>query len=251
MERRRIGRLLGVTFVVSAALRLTGFIELFVGAVTSVRETAGNIAAFWLPLVGAWILLLGVGWALDRGVRTASNDGESEKSGESVDLDRLRVAEHPRTKIEALERNLDRAESVLEEQLRVLADTDDKAVRTVRVEVILLGAIASATQITRQTVPINIWMKVSGALVIGSIVAGIFTYSTSNPDFGPGPKYVYPNFENGDGRSEIYARLLKGYAKAIAHNRAEVNDSGRYLFVTQILLVAGIVTGGIGVLIVL
>ncbi|MFC4447514.1 hypothetical protein [Halorussus aquaticus] len=94
-------------------------------------------------------------------------------------------------------------------------------------------------------------MKTGGALVIGSIVAGVFTYSTSSPDFGPGPTYVHANFEDGDGRTDIYVELLEGHNEAIAHNRGQVNDSGRYLFVTQILLVGALVLGGIGVLIVL
>jgi len=251
VNERRVGRFLVTTFVVSVVFRLTGFIELFWGALTSARETVDAVVSFWWPLICTWVVLCGVVLSLDYTLRQRFPIGDSLSEDEEVHFEELDVPDHPRTKTETLERTLDRAESVLTEQLRVLSDTDDKAVRTVRAEVILLGAIASAAQITQQAIPVNIWMKTGGALVVGSIVAGVFTYSTSSPDFGPGPKYVHSNFEDGDGRTDIYVELLEGHNEAIAHNRGQVNDSGRYLFITQILLVGGLVSGGIGVLIVL
>ncbi|WP_135853726.1 hypothetical protein [Halorussus salinus] len=184
MNERSVGRLLAVTFVVSAVLRLTGFIGLFWEAVTSIRETIDGVATFWRPLVLTWVILSCVVLVSTYARRQCPDSGDSNpetstKSDEEVRFDRLDIAEHPKTKAEALERSLDRAESVLMEQLRILADTNDKAIRTVRVEVILLGAVASATQITQQTLSVNIWMKTSGVLIVGSIVAGIFTYRTA------------------------------------------------------------------------
>ncbi|MFC4447515.1 hypothetical protein [Halorussus aquaticus] len=144
MSERSLGRLLAVTFVVSAVFRLTGFIGLFWRAVTSGWETVDAIVSFWWPLVGTWIVLCGTVLFLDYLLRRRFSFGDPVLEDEEVHFGQLDIPEHPRTKTETLERTLDRAESVLSEQLRVLSDTDDKAVRTVRAEVILLGAIASA-----------------------------------------------------------------------------------------------------------
>lgn len=91
----------------------------------------------------------------------------------------------------------------------------------------------------------------SVVLLVGPIVAGIFTYSTSPPDFGPGPKYVHSDFESGGANDEVYLELLQGYDEAISHNRNAIADSAKYLFVVQTSLVGSIVVGFVGVVVVL
>lgn len=177
--------------------------------------------------------------------RTATE--ESELDGDPS-FDELDVVNSPTTKTESLERTLDRAESVLENQLALLSDTDDKAVQTVRIEMVLVGVIVSIAQITAKPIPVNIWMRLGGVLVIGSIIAGVFTYSSSSPDFGPDPNYVYSNFESGDTNEDVYLELLQGYDEAISYNSDVVNDSAKHLFVTQGLLIAGIIVGVSGVI---
>lgn len=160
----------------------------------------------------------------------------------------IEVLNCPATKTESLERTLDRAESVLEGQLADLTDTDDKAVRTVRIETVLLGAIASVGQVTPKPVPLNFWLKAGGILLVGSLVAGIFTASSASPDYGPGPGYVKSNFESGDSNEEVYLELLQGYREAISHNSVVMRDSARYFFVTRGLLVGSVLLGTVGTL---
>jgi hypothetical protein len=162
---------------------------------------------------------------------------------ETPSFDELSVVNAPGTKTESLERTLDRAESVLEDQLTDLSDVHDRAIRTVRIAVVLLGAAASVAKLTSVSIPASVWLKASGALLVASIAAGIFASSVSSADYGPGPDYVRPNIESGDANEEVYLELLEGYSEAIAYNRAAVNESERYLFVTQILLVSSIVLG--------
>lgn len=171
---------------------------------------------------------------------------ESETEGPS--FDELDVLNGPTTKTESLERTLDRAESILEKQLAILADTHDRAVRTVRVEVVLLGAIASVAQITPDRVPMNAWLQAGGVLLIGSIAVGIFTSGSSSPDFGPGPSYVRSNIDSGDPNTDVYLRLLQGYSEAISYNNDVLSDSATYLFVSQGLLIGSVALGSIGVL---
>jgi hypothetical protein len=169
------------------------------------------------------------------------------KSDEEPSFGELDVVNSPTTKTELLERTLDRAESVLEEQLTTLDAIQEKAIRMVRVEVVLLGAIASISQLLQQGLTVNVWLKVSDVLLTASMVAGIFTSSSSSRDFGPGPDYVRPNIESGDANTDVYLELLQEYSEAISYNRRVVNDVKRYLFVTQVLFVAGIITGSIGI----
>ena len=176
--------------------------------------------------------------------RTAATDSERDEEPTFGELD---VVNSPTTKTESLERTLGRAESVLENQLALLSDTDDKAVQTVRIEMVLLGVIVSISQITAKPIPVNVWMKLGGVLVISSIIAGVFTYSSSSPDFGPDPNYVYSNFESGDTNEDVYLELLQGYDEAISYNSNVVNDSAKHLFITQGLLIAGITVGASGV----
>lgn len=132
----------------------------------------------------------------------------------------MEVVNWPETRTKSLERTLDRAESVLDGQLRYLSDIHDKAVRTVYIEIVLFGVIASGWQLVPNTDPVNVWMKAGGVLIVGSTLAGIFTSSSSSPDYGPGPSYVRSNLESGATNEDVYLELLQGYREAISNNRS-------------------------------
>jgi hypothetical protein len=179
-------------------------------------------------------------------VGTERTERETEVAESADSFREIEVVNWPAARTESLERTLDRAESVLEGQLTELTDIDDKTVKTVRIGAILFGAVVSSSQLVPGTLSTNVWMEVGGVLVLGSMVVGIFTYSTSSPDYGPDPSYVRSNIESGEPNEDVYLELLQGYRKAITTNRRIVNDSTRYLFVTQILLAIGIIARSIG-----
>lgn len=211
MTSRGLVSAIGLAFVVSVSAHLLGIIGLAVSAVTSPFETISAVLRFWSPVFVTWFVLTVV-FAVVFRLRPSSSSATPETRSLPCFAE-LETVEYPGARTEALERLLDRAQSVLDEQLTVLADTDDKAVRTVRVEVLLLGGVASAGQITPDTVPVNVWIKVGGALVVGSIVAGVLTYSSSTPDFGPSPESVHSEVETDSGRTDIYLELLGGTRK--------------------------------------
>lgn len=181
--------------------------------------------------------------------RDESTNSESD-GDEAASFAELSGVDVSPTTTESLERTLDRAESVLGDQLTDLSDVHDRAIRTVRITAVLLGATASVLQLSPAPVLANVWLKVSGVLLVTSIGTGIVASSASSPDYGPGPEYVRPNIESGDPNEEVYLELLQGFSEAISYNRTAVNESERYLFVTQLLLVSSIVSGSV-VLIVL
>lgn len=242
-----VAEIVGFTLIIATVARLIGFLR-FTGSILSAPgDVAAVLKEFWSPILLPWFFLAMIGILF--AIRTSAGGSESEDPEQP--FDEVDLGNSTPTKIETLERTLDRAESVLQGQLEVLADTDDKAVRTVRVEVILLGAVVSAAQIASKALPMNMWMRISGVLFVGSIITGIFTYSTSIPDFGPGPSYVRERIQGSARQIPVYLQLLQGYNESIAHNRRVVNESAQYLFLTQALLIGGIICGGIGIAITL
>lgn len=230
---------------VATVSRLLGLLDHVASVLGDLSEIPDVAVAFLGPVVVASVPLFVVTWLVSRRVplETPSGSEPLEPSFDEVDL------ENP--DVEALRRLLGRSEKIVEKQLDTLTDTDDKALRTVRVEAVLLGAIATAAQIAPESIPVNVWMELGGTFVVASIVAGIFTYSSSSPDLGPGPRDVHETLVEDPTETCLYLELLDEYRESIDHNRGVVFDSARYLYVTQALLVLGIVFGGIGILIVL
>jgi hypothetical protein len=144
---------------------------------------------------------------------------------------------------------LERSQSVLEHQLEALADLDSKAVWTVRLEVVLLGVLASVTR-TFSDVTVNVVIRLGGTLLVCSIISGIVTYSASRPDAGPGPRYLHSVASSKADAAEWYLEILDGYEVAISHNRTVIEHNVGHLFRTQLLFVLGVVLIAVGLLLV-
>lgn len=120
------------------------------------------------------------------------DDGDEPTSRSEADSDGAPdEAPVQSTAIEALRNARKESRTVLDEQIRLLNDIDDKAMRSVRTAVVFLGIIISAIQVSGgvQNVPDpDTWvfrLSATGVgLLIISIVAGILTYSVSSPNFG-------------------------------------------------------------------
>lgn len=68
------------------------------------------------------------------------------------------------------------AREVLAHQLETLSDIDDKAMRTVRIALVVFGIVLSASTFPNGTAFVN-WVTVGGAVsLILSILCGIGTY---------------------------------------------------------------------------
>lgn len=198
---------------------------------------------FWLPILASSLILLLPIYAI---IHLLWDDsGSDEEVSKKWRFDEI---DYRLQDTETLETALAHLQLIIENQLETLADIDDKAVRTVRVQVILLGAIASAAQIASRTIHVNLWMKLGGVFLLSSIIAGIFTYTVSDGRSGPRPEDVSRILATRTSKPRVYLRLLEKHREAIAENREILEDNGRYIFYTQMLLVLGILSGGIGVL---
>lgn len=151
--------LVAISIGLATVFRLVGLIAHLISVVTHLHQAVGGFLSFWVPtIIVSMPLFLCLYVVHHLWFRDDKNNLPEDLTPAFDDI--TQADRNP----DALKRILDRSESVLEDQLSVLNDTDDKAVRTVRVEVILLAVIASAAQIANGSLSINIWMKVGACL---------------------------------------------------------------------------------------
>lgn len=118
--------------------------------------------------------------------KSPSTDTEHNSSPEGdVSIPAMEV------EVEALEIVRKESRVVLKEQLEFLSDIDDKAMRTVRTSVLFIGLVISAIQLSGDPISIQEMGKwpfrfstAGVTFLLASIIAGIYTYSVSDLDFG-------------------------------------------------------------------
>lgn len=81
------------------------------------------------------------------------------------------------------------ARAVLEAQQTTLADVDEKAMRTVRTTVLLIGAIASAVKVARSEFHAGL-ATLGSVFLFGSLALGLATYDETDPYLGPNQRYI-------------------------------------------------------------
>lgn len=235
-----------VALTLSVLFKLTDLLGAIRYTLENVHQAIDAALGFWGPVLSlAFVLFFPIYLVVY--LRWDDANG-GDRQGREKEKRRFDQMDTRLQDTETLSTALTQLQLVLDNQLETLADIDDKAVRTVRVQVILLGVIASAAQIASKSIPINIWMKVGGVLLMGSIITGIFTYTVSDGRAGPQPEAVSQILSTHSSKLNVYLRLLEEHREAISENRDILEDNGRYIFYTQLLLVLGILSSGIGVL---
>lgn len=81
------------------------------------------------------------------------------------------------------------ARAVMDAQNATMTDIDDKAMRTVRLNAVLLGLLVTGIQFAPGTFHVHS-LETAFALLILSTVCGIITYNESNPFVGLQGEYV-------------------------------------------------------------
>lgn len=134
------------------------------------------------------------------------------------------------------------ARRVIDHQIAYLNDVDDKAVRTVRINAVVLGVILSVRQLTSQFSITDPFAGLATVAILGSMVAGIVTYTTSDAQFGPGPRYIDDVLDEPATESYWRSETLRSYADWIEDNEHVTRRNGTYLLVSQLLLLLGLTT---------
>lgn len=133
------------------------------------------------------------------------------------------------------------ARHVLDGQLRILRETDKKAMATARVVAVILGLLLSAASLSNApTAALNPWVVVGSALLLGSLVVAVFTYSVDRPSYGIGAGYIDDVEAELDDPVAVERELLVRYAEWIEVNGDEIGSNSTYLLASQLLLIAGL-----------
>ncbi|MBP1955121.1 hypothetical protein J2752_002033 [Halarchaeum rubridurum] len=147
----------------------------------------------------------------------------------------------------ALETVRQESRTVLSEQVSLLNDIDDKAMRTVRTAVLLLGLVISAIKLSDQPVapseigPLVFSIGSSGiALLLLAVLLGSITYSYSKPELGVSKDHRRDVVRGGYSNKEWLRLQLNEYDEWI-DDMSETNSINAFLLtVTQISLITGI-----------
>lgn len=131
------------------------------------------------------------------------------------------------------------ARAVIESQNDTMADIDDKAMRTVRLNTLLIGILLAATEATEASMFDPFVLKISIGGLVRSTVAGLLTYTESDLYVGPRGEYI-ERLVAGDTVSPWSEDLLLTFAGMIAENAEEIVRNSRLLSATQFFLVVGI-----------
>lgn len=154
----------------------------------------------------------------------------------------------PKSDLEALRLTRKESRAVLDHQIATLNDLDDKAMRTVRTDVILLGILASAAgiagpeRLNQLDVVVQILSLAAGGCLFLSAIVGTGVYAVSDLSVGIGPSYRSEIRSQGYTEREWLEILLGDYDHWTNSMRQINENNAFYLTVTQALLALALVS---------
>lgn len=140
------------------------------------------------------------------------------------------------------------ARAVIDAQNSTMTDIDNKAMRTVRVNAILLGLLVTGIQFAPDAFHHTTLKVAFGSLVI-STVFGVITYNESNLYVGPQGMYIEDLAGDDFSNPPWEEDLLETMAGMIAENYDDIRRNSKWLTATQAALVFGIGTAVVAVVI--
>lgn len=131
------------------------------------------------------------------------------------------------------------ARAVIDAQNSPMADIDGKAMRTVRLNAVLLGLLATGLQFAPDMFH-DSFLQVTFVLLICSTVCGVITYNESNLYVGPRGEYIEDLSRDEFPDPPWEENLLETMAGMIAENYDDIRRNSHWLTATQVTLVFGI-----------
>lgn len=132
------------------------------------------------------------------------------------------------------------ARAVIDAQNTTMTDIDDKAMRTVRLNAVLLGLLVTGLQFAPDMFHTASLQAAFGFLIV-STVCGVVTYNESNLYVGPRGEYIEDLAEDDFPDPPWEEDLLETMAGMIAENYDDIRRNSVLLTATQATLVLGIV----------
>lgn len=132
------------------------------------------------------------------------------------------------------------ARTVIDHQIDTLSDIDDKALRTVRLTVVLVGVLATAIELNVVQNLDDTLLVVGGGMLFLSMLIGMTTYGESNLYLGPNKSYIN-TLAASDFDDETWDEdLLTTMGEWIEDNYDEISWNARLLTYTQAALLMGL-----------
>lgn len=138
------------------------------------------------------------------------------------------------------------ARAVIDAQNATMADIDDKAMRTVHLNAVILGLLVTAFEFAADMFN-TVALSVAFVLLIISTVCGVITYNESNLYVGPRGEYIEDLASDDFSNPPWEEDLLVTMAGMIAENYDDIRRNSNWLTATQVALVLGIGTAIVAV----
>lgn len=159
--------------------------------------------------------------------------GEGEQRSESDDENRT-------SDVAVLQSGREEARIVLDHQLQMLDDMHTKAVRTIRITVLVLGLVLSATAFPEARGFRNAFTLSGVGTLSVAILSGLVVYSAPDPKVGVGPLYLSDIRTGEYGEAEWLDALIAGYEEWITDMQDLNRSNARLLGYTRGLLGLGV-----------
>ena len=125
-------------------------------------------------------------------------------------------------------------------QIDTLSDIDDKALRTVRLTVVLVGVLATAIELDVVQNLNDTLLIVGGGILFLSMLIGMMTYGESDLYLGPNRSYINTLADNDFDDKTWDEDLLTTMGEGIEDNYNEISWNARLLTYTQAALLTGL-----------
>ena len=132
------------------------------------------------------------------------------------------------------------ARTVIDHQIATLSDIDDKALRTVRLTVVLVGVLATAIELDVVQNLNDTLLIVGGGMLFLSMLIGMMTYGESDLYLGPNKSYINTLAGNDFDDETWDEDLPTTMGEWIEDNYNEISWNARLLTYTQAALLTGL-----------
>lgn len=176
--------------------------------------------------------------------------GEEDELKESVEETGSMPEEHD---LDSLYVAQDEARAVLDHQIQMFSDVDDKAAITFRLNAILLGLILTAASFVSQSeilelaIYINPFTVSAVIALIVSFVFAVMTFMGTEISTGVGPTGISRLMENRYTETEWLILLLRSEGEWMQANEARQSRNADYLFYSHGTLIIAVVSSFLGI----
>lgn len=149
--------------------------------------------------------------------------------------------------VEALEAACEEARETLDQQVTWLRQIDQKSIRILRANILLLGLTLTALSILVRTDTVglapyvNLYTGFGVLLLLGSTNCAGITYISSRFEGGVDAQDVQDTFEDEYSPEEFYDRLARGYSNWIEYNNLVVKVNAHLCTITILLAINAVV----------